>query len=125
MFEFPFHVRVQQRGVAFAPAPEDVVFAAEFDGRVNRGFDLRRAMRQHMKIRVRRSAVHIARMRKKIGRAPQQLDPGVCLFLFRQRDDFFQIRFRFFNRISFRRDVAVMEAIKRSAEFADEFESGV
>ena len=83
MVDLALHLRVDQRGVAFAAAPEHVVLAAQLHGGFQRGLDLHGRARDHGEVRVGRGPVHVARMREQVGRAPQQLrarwPPGASL----------------------------------------------
>ena len=70
MFEFPPRVGVLQAGVALAPAPEHVVLSAQLNGGVDRGLYLRGGIGDDGEVRICGCAVHIARMRKHVRRAP-------------------------------------------------------
>ena len=67
-------VRVQQRFVAFATAPKDVVFAPEGLRYFERFFHLGRGVGENMGIRICRRPAHVARVGEQIGGAPQQPD---------------------------------------------------
>ena len=108
--------------VAFAAAPEGVAFAAEFVRDFHRLLHLRRGKGEDIGIAARRRAVHVARMRKQIRRAPKQFDAGALLFFLQHFGDGVEILVGFGEGFAFRRNVAVVKAVKRRAELFDEFE---
>ena len=103
-------VRVEQRLVALAAAPQHVVRAAEAVGRLEDLAHLRGRVGEHLGIRVRGRAGGIARMREQVGRAPQQPDPGPPHVTVDLVDDRRQVRGRLPERGALRRDVTVVEA---------------
>ena len=62
----------EQRRVTFAAAPEDVAFAAEFLGDFQRLLHLGGGEGEHVGVAARGGAVHVARMNKEVGGAPEQ-----------------------------------------------------
>ena len=60
--ELTLHVGVDQRGVAFAAAPEDVTFAAESLGGLERVTDLAGAVGEHVGVRRSAGTLRIARV---------------------------------------------------------------
>ena len=72
-------VRVEERVVALAAAPQDVVLAAEPLGDLEHVLDLRRGVREHLGIGVRRRARLVARVGEQVRRAPQERDAGPLL----------------------------------------------
>ncbi len=84
LIQFARQFRGQQRVIAFAPAPQDVVVPAEPMGRLQRRPYLCRGPREHFRARAGRGATRVARMTEYIRGAPQQLDAG-CSHLFCQR----------------------------------------
>src|SRR5665213_201421 len=65
MFLLSFHVGIQQGHVALTASPKNIIFAAQFDSRIQRSFYLRSGMRQYLEIRIGGSTIHISSMRKK------------------------------------------------------------
>ena len=122
MILLPLHVGVEQGGVALAPAPEHVVGAAEAVGHLHRLLDLRRGVGEHVRVRVGGGAVHVARVGKQVGGAPQQADAGVDLQLLGKVDYLVQVAVRLRQRRALGGDVAVVEAVVVHAEAGDEVE---
>ena len=122
MLQLAFHVGVQQRHIPFAAAPERIAFAAEFVSHLQRLFHLRGGKGEDVGVAARAGAVHEARMREQIGRAPKQFDAGSLLLLFEHLGDRVEVLVRLGQRLTFGRDVAVMEGVVRGAQFFDELE---
>ena len=78
-------VGVEQRVVALAAAPQDVVLAAEALRHLEHVLDLGRGVGEHLGIGVRGRAGLVARMAEQVGRAPQQLSAGPLLVARRRR----------------------------------------
>ena len=72
-------VRVQERVVALAAAPQDVVLATEALGHLEHVLDLRRGVGEHLGVGVGGGAGLVARMGEQVGRPPQQPDAGPLL----------------------------------------------
>ena len=72
-------VGVQERVVALAAAPQDVVLAAEPLRHLEHVLDLGGGVGEHLGIGVRGRAGLVARMGEQVGRAPQQPDAGPLL----------------------------------------------
>ena len=72
-------VRVQERVVALAAAPQDVVLAAEPLGDLEHVLDLRGGVGEHLGVGVGGGAGLVARMGEQVGRPPQQPDAGPLL----------------------------------------------
>ena len=77
-----FHVRVKQRLIPFPAAPKDIIFSAKLLSRCDGVFHLGGRTGKHVGIRVRRRAVCIARMTKKICGSPQEFNSRVLLQIF-------------------------------------------
>ena len=73
LIELAFHVGVEQRVVALASAPEDVVGATETVGGRQAVRDLGGRVLEHRRVGVGGGAGHEPRVRERVGRAPQQL----------------------------------------------------
>ncbi len=71
--EFALQVRVEQRLVTLATAPEHVVLAAQRLGHVERLLHLGRGVGEDVRVGIGGRAAHVARMGKEVGRAPEQL----------------------------------------------------
>ena len=115
MLLFAFHVRVEQRRVAFAPAPERVAFAAEFVRDFHRLLHLRGGKGENVGVAARARAVNEARIGKQVRRAPEQFDAGAFLFLLQNLGDGVEVLVRLGKCLAFRRDIAVVECVKRRA----------
>ena len=87
MFLFALEVGVEQGRVTLASAPKDVARAAEFVRDFERLLHLRGGEREHVGIATRGRAVHVTRIGKEIGRAPEQLDAGALLFFLQNLHD--------------------------------------
>ncbi len=116
------HLRVVQARIPLATAPEHVVLPAQRHRRLQRRLDLHRRARHHVEIRVGRRAIHVARMREQIGRAPQQLDAGVGLTLLGDADHVLQIRLVLADGLRVRGQIHVVEAVIRNTEFGEKLE---
>ena len=123
VFFFSLLIRVQQRHITFATAPEYIVLSAEFDRSVDSVFDLYGSTGNYIEIGVGSRTVHITCMAEYVGSTPQQFDTGFSLFLFGISDDLFQIGFIFLDRSSFVAKVYIVEAIVFDTHFLHEFET--
>ena len=74
-------IGIQQGFIAFAPAPQHIVFAAQGFGGLHGAADLRRRPGKNLRIGISGSTRTIARMGKAVCRAPQQFHAGFLLFL--------------------------------------------
>ena len=73
-------IGVEERGVTFAATPESVTLAFEFVRDFERFLHLRSGVGENVGVTTRRRAVHVARMHKQAGGAPEQFDAGAFLF---------------------------------------------
>ena len=121
MVHFAFEVRVEQRAVTLASAPENITFTVEFVGDFQRLLHLRCGVGKHVRVATGGRAMDVARMREQTGRAPKQFDAGALLFLFQHLDDRIEIFVGFPQVLAFGRHVAVVKGVKRRAELLDEF----
>ena len=64
-------------------------------------------------------AVHEARVTEEVGRAPKQLDARALLFRLEHRHHGVEIVVALLQRGALRRDVAIVEAVKRRAQFLE------
>ena len=76
LVEFLLQVGVEQRLIAFAAAPENVVLAAELLRRIHAGLHRRRGEGEDVRIRIGGGTRHVAAVGEEVGRAPEQLDAG-------------------------------------------------
>ena len=74
MIELALHVGVEPTLVAFAAAPEHVVFAAQLFGDLQHFLHLTGSVSKDIGVAAGRRAVHETRVAEEIGCAPQQLD---------------------------------------------------
>ena len=122
---FVLQVRVQKRVVAFAPAPQDVVGAAQFLRGIESLLDLSGREGEDLRIRVRGRAGREAGVAEQVGRAPQELDAGAGLVLAGVVDHGVEDGRRLGPGLAFGCDVAVVEAVERHAQLGEELECGV
>ena len=122
VIQLAFHVRVPQRRVTFASAPEHVTGAAQFVRDFQRLLHLRGGKGEGVGVATGGRAMHEPRIGEQIGRAPEQFDAGALLLFFQHFDHRVEIRVGLAQVFAFRRDVAVVEGVKRRAELFDELE---
>ena len=120
--EFALHVGVEQGGVAFATAPEDVAFAAEAVGGFKGVLHLRGSVGEDVGRRRGACTVGIAWMGEEAGGAPEELFPGGLLLGFEGIDDLLEVLVRLGEGRAFRGDVAVVEAVVVDGGFFEELE---
>ena len=123
--EFALEIGVEQRLVAFASAPQNVVRAAELMGDVDRVLHLRRGVGEDVGVGIGRRARHEAAGAEQIGGAPQQLDLARLQLAREQIGDLAHIAVRLGERGAFRRDVAVVEGEERETEDVEHLEGDV
>ena len=121
--ELALHVGVEQRRISFAAPPEGVAGTTELVRDLEGFLNLRSREREGVEIGTRRRAVHISRVAEKVGRAPEQLDAGACLFVLQDLDDLVEVGVALFECFSLGRDVAVVERVERRAELLKELKS--
>ena len=112
--------RVQQRLIAFATAPQHVVFTTQLERGIHRFFHLQCRQRKNFGIRIGGGARHEAAVAEQVGGAPQQLHAGGLLLQAQHIDHLVQMVHAVARGDTLRRDVAVMKAIIRRAEFLKE-----
>ena len=115
-------VGVEERVVALAAAPQDVVRAAEPLRDLEHVLDLGRGVGEHLGIRVRRRAALVARVGEQVGGAPEELGAGPLLVAERVVGQGVEVVAELGERGALGRDVAVVEAVVRDAELLDELE---
>ena len=125
MLDFALHVGVQERHIAFTTTPEYVVFATQRNGCVDGIFHLRTGVGQHGKVGVGRGPVHVARVRKHVGRSPQQFHTAGALLLLRVVDNGLHALFVAAGRWRFVDQIDIVEAVVRRADLGEEFEGSI
>ncbi len=121
VIEFAVQVRIEQRVITFATAPEGVAAATEVLGDFHGLLHLRRGVGEDLRIGIGRCARHVARVREQIGGAPQQFDAGVGLQLLGEFGDAVQIRVALTEVATFGSDIAIVEAPVIDTELGVEF----
>ena len=120
----PFHIRVEQGFVALPAAPEDVVGPAQLLGGGDGVLDLEGGVGEHRRVRVGGRAVGVAGMAEQVGRAPQELDPGLLLQLSREGGHLLQVGHGFGRGLALGGQVAVVEAVEPHPQLGEELEGG-
>ena len=115
-------VRVQERVVALAAAPQDVVLATEPLCHLEHVLDLGRGEREHLGVGVRGRAGLVARMGEQVGGAPQEPDAGPLLVPGGVVGERIEVRTELRVRRALWRHVAVMEAVVGDADLGEELE---
>ena len=123
LVELALHVGVEQSLVAFAPAPQHVVFAAQLLRNVERLLHLRGGVGENLGIGIGCRAGHEARIGKQVGRAPQKLHTRALLMTGEHLDDAVEDVVALGQRLALGRDVAVVEAVVGSAQLLEKFKS--
>ncbi len=115
-------VGVEERVVALAPAPQDVVGPAEALRHLEHHPDLGRGVREDLGVRVRRGAGLVARVREEVRGPPEEGDTGPLLVAERVVHQRVQVGPELREAVALGRDVAVVEAVVGDAELLDELE---
>ena len=115
-------VRVEERVVALASAPEHVVLAAEPLGDLEHVLDLGRGVGEHLRVRVGRGAGLVARVGEQVGRAPQQTDAGPFLVAGGVVGERVEVRPELRVAAPLGRHVAIVEAVVGDADLGEELE---
>jgi hypothetical protein len=108
---FPLHIGVQQAHIALAATPENIILTTQLDGGIQCCLYLRACMCEDVEIRISGSAVHIARVRKQVGRAPKELYAGIGLLLLGIIHDRLQPALILRNIIRIINNVHIMKAV--------------
>ncbi len=120
--ELALHVGVEEGRIPLASSPESVPGPTQLVCNLHCLLDLRAGEREDVEVRAGRRAVHESRIRKKVGRPPEQLDPGPALLILEDLDDLVEIGVAFLEVVSFGGDVAIVEGVKRNAQFFEQLE---
>src|SRR5258706_7388350 len=116
-----FEVSSQESAIAFASSPETVTRSLERVGDLNGFFYLSPRVRKNVGVAARGSAVGKAGVGKQTSGAPQQPNAGALLLFLQGFDNEIKVPMAFAQAPAFGSDIAVMEGIKRRAQFFDEF----
>ena len=119
------HARVEQGFVAFAAAPQHIVFAAEFERGIHGFFYLQGSQCKEFRVGVGGRSGHKPSVAKQIGRAPQKLHARVLLLPGQHIDHGMEVGDAFARRVAFGRHVAVMKTVVRCAQFGEELKGRV
>ena len=82
LVELAFHVGIEQRLVALAPAPEHVILTAQPMRHLERRPDLACGIDEHLRVRIGRRTRHVATVREQVGRSPEKAYLGCGHLLF-------------------------------------------
>ena len=118
-------IGVEERLVALAAAPEDIIFAAEFERDLEGFLHLSSGVGEDMGIGIGGGAAHIARIREEVGRAPEEFDAGGFLQRLGVGHERIEMLVGLGERAALGRNVAVVEAPERRADFLKKFKRGV
>ena len=115
---FTSQVGVQERVVAFAPTPQDIVRATQPLRDLQHVLDLGRGVGEDLGIGVRGRATLVPRMGEQVGRAPQELRAGLLLVAKRVVGQRVQVVAELGERAALWGDVSIVEAVVRHAELS-------
>ena len=115
-------VGVEQRVVALAAAPQDVVLPAEALGDLEHVLDLRRGEREHLGIGVGRRARLVARVGEQVGGPPQEPHARPLLVAGGVVGQRVEVGAERREALALWGDVAIVEAVVRRAELLEELE---
>src|SRR5262249_1211744 len=122
LLELTREVRVEERLVALAPAPQHVVRAAEPVRRLEAMLHLGRRMGEHLGIRIRGGARRVARVAEQVGGAPEQAHAGALHVALRRLEQAVETRAALGEGGALGREIAVVEAEERDAELLEQLE---
>ena len=120
--ELALHVGVEQGRIALAASPEGVAGAAQVVGDLHGLLDLGAGEGEDVEVRAGGRAVHVAGVGEEVGRAPEQLDAGPCLFVLEDLDDLVEVGVALLEVVALGGDVAIVERVERGAELLEELE---
>ena len=122
MLDFAFEIGVEQSGIAFAAAPENVAFAAEVVSDFESFLHLSPGVGEDVGVATCGCAVHVARVDEKAGGAPEELDAGALLLFLEDLGNFVEGFVAFLEGAAFRRDVSIVKRVEGRAELFTELE---
>ena len=120
--QLALHVGVVKGRITLAAAPENVTFAAETVGHLERLLHLSRRVGEDVGEGRGARALVVTLVGEKTGRAPEQLDAGLFLGFFQLIGDRVEGVVRGLEVVQFRRDVAVVEAVVADPALLHELE---
>ena len=125
VFLLAFLVSIEQTHVSLASAPEDVVLATQFDGCVDSVLNLHRRACHHIKVGVGSRTVHVALVSKHVGRAPQEFDARLLLFLLGIGHHLLKVGLVLLDAAALAHEVHVVEAVVADTYLLHELEARV
>ena len=120
VIKLALHIGVEPALVAFAAAPENVVFTTQFLGNLEHLFHLTGGVGKDIGVAAGCGAVHETRVAEEIGGAPEQLDARAFLLLLENAHDSVEVVVALLQRGAFGRDVAIVKTVKGRAQFFEE-----
>src|SRR4029077_5465820 len=125
LLELAFEVRVEQRLIAFAPAPEHIVFAAEFVRDLQGVLHLRSGVGKDVGIRIGGGTPYKTAIGEKVRCAPEEANLRLLHLLRKDLRNGADVAVRFLQCLAFGRDVSIVEAKERHAKESEEFEGDI
>ncbi|MNV69584.1 hypothetical protein D3C71_1625000 [compost metagenome] len=122
LLTFLTQVSVEQRFVAFATAPQDVILTTQLMRGIHCGHDLSSGPTEHFRVWVGCRTRAVARVGEAVCRAPQQLHAALLLFFTQIIHHLSKVVQILFKRRAFRRDVNIVEAVIRNVQFVEKLE---
>mmetsp|Transcript_25365 Transcript_25365/g.71735 ORF Transcript_25365/g.71735 Transcript_25365/m.71735 type:complete len:257 (+) Transcript_25365:820-1590(+) len=122
MRHFTMHVRVEDALITLSPSPEHEALAAELVRDIDGLLHLSSSPGEDLRIGVGGASACVARVRKEVGSAPQQLDPSGLLQLEHQVRDFVKVLVRLRQSGTFGGHVHVMEGVVLHSKLRKELE---
>ena len=108
--ELALEIGVEQRLIAFAPTPHDVIFATQFLGDIEAMLHLGGAIGEDIRIGIGGRPRHEAAVGEHIGGAPEEFDAGLAHLLQEVAGNGRDIAVEFLERCAFGRDIEIMES---------------
>ena len=123
--ELALDVRIEQRLVTLATAPQNVVGAAELMGQLEHVLHLRGGVGEHVGVRIGRRPGHVAAVGKEVRRAPEKADLRRLHLLGEQLADLADVPVRLLQRHALRGDVAIVKGEEGDVEQAEHVEGDI
>ncbi len=125
MIELPSQVRIQQRVVTLAAAPQHIVLATQAVRGLQAAAHLRRGPGKHLRVRAGGGAAGIARVAEQICGAPQELHARRSHLRRHALLDLLQVVGVLFERRGRRHRIHIVEGEIRHAQALEEIEGGL
>ena len=122
LIKFPLHVRIPERGIPLASAPENISASAQMLGDRNGFFDLGRRVGEHWKAGRGSGPLGKARVGEKAGCSPKQLLARALLLRGEGFHHGIECGVGLREGRELRRDVPVVEAVEVDSRFFEKFE---